>query len=113
MSHSPAAATSAPAWRLCLLGQPLLAGDRKIVLRPKDAVLLALVALSGPISAERLAALLWPSATARQAETSLRQRLFRLRRALGAEESETEFATSTYEDPPAAQQTVHEGCSSS
>ena len=84
MPHSLALATSAPAWRLCLLGQPLLVGDRKIVLRPKDAVLLALVALSGPISAERLAALLWPSATARQAETSLRQRLFRLRRDTGA-----------------------------
>ena len=73
----------APVWRLCLLGAPALvpgtAGEA-IVLQPKDAAMLAVVALSGPIKAERLAALLWPAATARQADTSLRQRLFRLRR---------------------------------
>ena len=80
----PATVTPPPAtWRLHLLGRPRLeaqAGDRIVPLRPKDAALLAVVALSGPIKADRLAALLWPNATARQAETSLRQRLFRLRR---------------------------------
>ena len=74
-------------WQLRLLGQPALvlasvaAGSQRcIVLRPKDAALLAVVALAGPIKAERVAALLWPAASARQADTSLRQRLFRLRR---------------------------------
>ena len=74
-------------WQLRLLGQPALvlasvaAGSQRcIVLRPKDAALLAVVALAGPLKAERLAALLWPAASARQADTSLRQRLFRLRR---------------------------------
>lgn len=70
-------------WRLHLLGQPRLQssdGGRQHTLPVKDAALLAVVALEGPIAGERLAALLWPQATARQAETSLRQRLFRLRR---------------------------------
>lgn len=82
MSHSRAVTTTPSVrWRLCLLGQPRIeAHDRSIELRPKDAALLALVALAGPIKADRVAAMLWPSATARQADTSLRQRLFRLRR---------------------------------
>lgn len=70
-------------WRLHLLGQPRLQssdGGRQHALPVKDAALLAVVALEGPIHGERLAALLWPQATARQAEASLRQRLFRLRR---------------------------------
>lgn len=74
------------AWRLHLLGQPRLVapdGARTIALRPKDAALLALVALGGAISAERVAALLWPKVGAKQADTSLRQRLFRLRRDAG------------------------------
>ena len=39
-----------PAWRLCLLGRPRLeasAGTRTVPLSPKDAALLALVALGG------------------------------------------------------------------
>ena len=55
-----------------------------MALRPKDAALLAVIALSGPIKADHLAAMLWPAASARQADTSLRQRLFRLRRDSGA-----------------------------
>lgn len=73
-------------WRLRLLGQPGLeavGASRAVTLRQKDAALLALVALGGPIRADRVAALLWPGATARQADTSLRQRLFRLRRDTG------------------------------
>ena len=72
-----------PAWQLRLLGRPcLVAGPpgRTIVLRPKDAALLAVIALSGPVKADHLAAMLWPGASARQADNSLRQRLFRLRR---------------------------------
>src|SRR6516165_9763233 len=76
------------AWRVCLLGRPALVasaeGGRSLALRPKDAALLALVALAGPVQSERVAALLWPTATARQADTSLRQRIFRLRRDSGA-----------------------------
>jgi len=70
---------------LRLLGEPALVPERgaPIVLPPKDAALLAVIALSGSVKTERLAALLWPSATARQADTSLRQRLFRLRRRAG------------------------------
>jgi len=74
------------AWQLHLLGQPRLAlagSGRSIALRPKDAALLAIVALSGPIKTDHLAALLWPLVTEKQADTSLRQRLFRLRRETG------------------------------
>jgi DNA-binding SARP family transcriptional activator len=73
-------------WQLRLLGRPALvsmAPARSIALRPKDAALLAVVALSGPIQSAHLAAMLWPTATTRQADTSLRQRLFRLRRETG------------------------------
>ena len=76
----------ARAWQLRLLGRPgLVAADglRSIALRPKDAALLALVALAGPIQSDHVAALLWPAATGKQADTSLRQRLFRLRRETG------------------------------
>lgn len=44
---------------------------------------MALVALAAPIRPERVCALLWPDASARQADASLRQRLYRLRRDTG------------------------------
>ena len=85
--HDSAPAPIAPdqgqTWELRLLGQPaLLAREsgRELLLQPKDAALLAVVALSSPLKAERLVEMLWPRASARQADTSLRQRLFRLRR---------------------------------
>jgi DNA-binding SARP family transcriptional activator/tetratricopeptide (TPR) repeat protein len=69
---------------LRLLHEPMLTlGTREWRLSPKDAALLAVVALEGSVRAERLAAMLWPTATARQSVTSLRQRLFRLRREIG------------------------------
>ncbi|MFI4931330.1 MAG: AAA family ATPase [Burkholderiales bacterium] len=71
------------AWQLRLLGQPALVPSGRgqpIVLPPKDAALLAVVALSGPVKSAHLAAMLWPTANAKQADTNLRQRLFRLRR---------------------------------
>jgi DNA-binding SARP family transcriptional activator len=34
------------------------------------------VALAGPIRADRVAAMLWPAVAAKQADTSLRQRLY-------------------------------------
>jgi DNA-binding SARP family transcriptional activator len=91
-------ASARAAWRLRLLGRPALVaadGSRSMALRPKDAALLALVALAGPIQGDRLAAMLWPTATARQADTSLRQRVFRLRRDSGVALVEHTGATMT------------------
>jgi DNA-binding SARP family transcriptional activator len=78
--------SAAPAGiELCLLGAPALRMQaRSVALSPKDAALLCLAARAAPIRAERVAALLWPQATGRQADTSLRQRLYRLRRELGS-----------------------------
>ncbi len=70
-------------WELRLLGPPALVArdpDRTLALRPKDAALLALVALAAPVKPGQIAAMLWPAASARQADASLRQRIFRLRR---------------------------------
>ena len=80
---APACPAAGVAWQLRLLGQPALiekAAGREIALRPKDAALMAVVALAGPIKADHVAAMLWPEASAKQADASLRQRLFRLRR---------------------------------
>jgi DNA-binding SARP family transcriptional activator len=54
-------------------------------LAPPDALLLAWLALEGPTPRERLAALLWPGSDAEASRNALRQRLFRLRRQLGAD----------------------------
>lgn len=50
-----------------------------------DALLLAWLALEGPTPRLRLAALLWPDKDADAARNSLRQRLFKLRKALDAD----------------------------
>ena len=73
--------------RLQLLAAPaLVRPDATVVpLERKDAALLALLAFDGPTSRSRAAALLWPDADADKARNSLRQRLFRLRRAAGTE----------------------------
>ena len=73
--------------RLQLLAAPaLVRPDATVVtLERKDAALLALLAFDGPTSRSRVAALLWPDADADKARNSLRQRLFRLRRAAGTE----------------------------
>jgi DNA-binding SARP family transcriptional activator/tetratricopeptide (TPR) repeat protein len=55
------------------------------VLAPLDAALLAWLALEGPTPRNRLAALLWPEKLPEAARNSLRQRLFQLRRQVGAE----------------------------
>ena len=69
---------------LHLLGAPcVVVGGRRIALSAKDAALLCLIALAGPIRADRAAAMLWPAVAAKQADTSLRQRLYRLRRDAG------------------------------
>lgn len=80
-------ATAGPRWRLVLLGLPHLAREEPpatLRLSPKDVALLAVVALDGPVAADRVAALLWPSVGSRKADASLRQRLFRLRRECGS-----------------------------
>ncbi len=70
---------------LCLLHAPRLnlADGAAHALTRKDAALLAIVAVEGPSPPARLAALLWPDASAKQARTNLRQRLLRLRRTAG------------------------------
>ena len=57
------------------------AGD----LEPKDALLLAYLALEGPTPRARLAALLWPDADDERARGNLRQRLLRLKRTTGVD----------------------------
>jgi DNA-binding SARP family transcriptional activator/tetratricopeptide (TPR) repeat protein len=54
-----------------------------IALERKDAALLALLALDGPVPRARAAALLWPDAEPHKARNNLRQRLFRIRRSAG------------------------------
>ena len=70
---------------LQLVGEPRLlhADGTSGALEPKDALLLAYLALEGPTPRRVLAALLWPDVDAERARANLRQRLFRLRRALG------------------------------
>jgi DNA-binding SARP family transcriptional activator/tetratricopeptide (TPR) repeat protein len=75
------------AWRLHLLGVPRLArgaAATPVRLSAKDAALLALVALDGPVASDHAAALIWPAVDRRKADTNLRQRLFRMRRDFGA-----------------------------
>ncbi len=72
--------------RLVLLHAPRLqvghdGGER--TLAPKDAALLALLALDGPTLRTRVAALLWPDADPAKAHNNLRQRAFRMRRLAG------------------------------
>ena len=54
-----------------------------LTLAPRDAALLAWLALEGPTPRARLAELLWPDSGADAARNALRQRLFQLRKALG------------------------------
>ena len=52
-------------------------------LEPKDALLLAYLAIEGPTPRARLASLLWPDVDDERARGNLRQRLLRLRRTTG------------------------------
>jgi DNA-binding SARP family transcriptional activator/tetratricopeptide (TPR) repeat protein len=70
--------------RLTLLQSPQLrVGGTSHLLTPKDAALLALLALDGPTPRAQVAALLWPDAGTDGARNNLRQRVFRLRRLAG------------------------------
>ena len=52
-------------------------------LAPRDAVLLAWLAIEGPTARARLASLLWPDSDAEAARNALRQRLFQMKRQWG------------------------------
>lgn len=54
-------------------------------LAPKDAALLAVLALDGPTTRSRLASWLWPGTPTEQARANLRQRLLRMRRLVGVD----------------------------
>jgi DNA-binding SARP family transcriptional activator len=85
--------STAPTFHLHLLGVPhghaAEAGgspdaSTRRPLAPRDAALLALLAVDGHVARDRAAAWLWPEAeTQARANLSLRQRLFRLRRECG------------------------------
>src|SRR5678815_755056 len=81
------ASADSPAMRLQLANAPHVVGtdDAASALAPRDAALLAWLALEGPTPRTRLAALLWPQSTPESAGNALRQRLFQLRRQLGVE----------------------------
>lgn len=74
-------------FRLRLTGEAIgVHGDgRVLVLERKDALLLAYLAIEGPTARAVLATMLWPDVDDERARSNLRQRLFRLRRALGFE----------------------------
>ena len=61
------------------------AGGAAGELEPKDALLLAYLAIEGPTPRARLAALLWPDAGDERARGNLRQRLLRLKKSAGVE----------------------------
>ena len=73
--------------RLSLLGSPHLLRDgaAAVALAPRDAVMLAWLAIVGPTTRAQMAAMLWPDRGEEQARNSLRQRLFQLRRQLGVD----------------------------
>ena len=74
-------------FELHLAGTPYCVDPKGVThgLADIDALLLAWLALEGPTSRERLVTLLWPRADAEAGRNALRQRLFRLRRQLGAD----------------------------
>jgi DNA-binding SARP family transcriptional activator len=55
----------------------------ELPLAPRDAALLAWLALEGPTPRNRLAALLWPDSAPEAARNTLRQRLFQLKKLCG------------------------------
>lgn len=86
--HAPVHAPRGPRRpQLRLVGPALLQwpDGRQQPLSSRDALLLGRLAQDGPQERQRLAAWLWPDTPAPQARTNLRQRLLRLRRALGLE----------------------------
>ena len=60
-----------------------LPGQPARELAPRDAALLAWLAIEGPTARARVAALLWPDSDAEAARNALRQRLFQMKRQWG------------------------------
>jgi len=83
MDVASAPVTAVPRLRLLAVPALVLPGGALVALERKDAALLALLAVDGPLLRARAAGLLWPDAEPQKARNSLRQRLFRLRRAAG------------------------------
>ena len=75
------------AMKLCLAtaASMLKSDGLSVPLAPRDAALLAWLALEGPTPRMRLAQVLWPDSDAAAARNALRQRLFTLRKTLGVE----------------------------
>jgi DNA-binding SARP family transcriptional activator len=85
----PETSTQRPvvAWRLELLGRAQLLHEG-LTLEPLErraALMFAYLALEGPTSRAKLAGLIWAESTDEAARANLRQRLKRLKNALGAE----------------------------
>jgi hypothetical protein len=70
--------------RLLAVPALVLGNSAPLALERKDAALLALLVLDGPLPRARAAAMLRPDAEPQKARNSLRQRLLRLRRSAGA-----------------------------
>ena len=72
---------------LQLCGEPAFVhpDGRRTPIEAKDALLLAFLAFEGATPRAQLARFIWPDVDREHARTSLRQRLFRLRKALGLE----------------------------
>lgn len=83
--QQPAAARARALLHLRVTGRLALPDSTDIDLEPKDALLLAYLALEGPTPRGRLAALLWPDVDEERARGNLRQRLLRLKRTVGIE----------------------------
>ena len=86
-ASTPHAAPAASAGRLRLrtVGQFVDDTGTVVDLEPKDALLLAYLAIEGPTPRGRLASLLWPDVDDERARGNLRQRLLRLKRATRVE----------------------------
>lgn len=76
------AATGTLHLRLCQAPEVVLPTGQHVPLAPRDAALLAWLALEGPTPRARLATLLWPDSAPEAARNALRQRLHQLRRQL-------------------------------
>jgi DNA-binding SARP family transcriptional activator/tetratricopeptide (TPR) repeat protein len=69
--------------RLSTVAEVVLRDGSVVGLAARDAALLAWLAIEGPTERDRIGLLLWPAASQAQGRTVLRQRLFKLKRALG------------------------------
>lgn len=83
----PATPEKATTVRLLLRSTPQvkLPDDRLLALNERDGAMLAYLAVAGATPRTQLAAMLWPDSNEAQARNALRQRVFLLRRQVGAD----------------------------